>query len=197
MTGFNKPAPVENDRLAERNAQFEAQARARAAASAAPPINVRKDYQRGSRAAAARKPATSICPNCHQAIPVDEMTEHLRVEMVDPQYFIQKSKEQQRHSTTNLSTAEVAQNLKRLASQRTDVFDVNEGEVLTEEEKQRRKRAAVSYNGVIPGLAMHGPTGRGPATGGSDRSGGAVAGGGHSTNLQEQLRHIQQKAQQQ
>ena len=66
---------------------------------------------------------TSICPNCKQAIPNEEMEQHLRIEMLDPQWREQSRIAQQRSSTTNLSTADVANNLKRLASQRGDVFD--------------------------------------------------------------------------
>jgi splicing factor 3A subunit 1 len=41
----------------------------------------------------------------------------------------------------------VANNLKRLASQRTDVFDPVTGLAITKEEDERRKRAALQYDG--------------------------------------------------
>jgi len=56
---------------------------------------------------------------------------------------------QQRSSTTNLSTADVATNLKRFASQRTDVFDPSTGLPVSEEELARRKRVELSsYDGT-------------------------------------------------
>ncbi|CRK43385.1 hypothetical protein BN1723_005637 [Verticillium longisporum] len=54
-----------------------------------------------------------------------------------------KAKADARYATTNLSTADVANNLKRLASQRSDVFDGITGQPLSEEEQARRKKAAV------------------------------------------------------
>jgi splicing factor 3A subunit 1 len=47
---------------------------------------------------------------------------------------------------------DVANNLKRLASQRSDVFDVQSGLPLTEEEADRRKRTALnSFDGNADG----------------------------------------------
>lgn len=68
--------------------------------------------------------------------------------MLDPSWKDQKAKAEARHATTNLSTADVANNLKRLASQRQDVFDPVLGHPLSEEEAARRKRAAMqSFDG--------------------------------------------------
>lgn len=105
-----------------------AAARAATAAAASTPqaakTRIRNDYIPQAAAARARNQAnTSICPNCKQAIPNEEMQEHMRIEMLDPQWREQSRKDQQRSSTTNLSTQDVAANLKRLASQRSDVFD--------------------------------------------------------------------------
>lgn len=158
---FASPSPLDHDRAAERNSAMSAQNQARAAVNA--PMNIRKDYQ--GRTAQPRKQATSMCPNCRQMIPDDQLSEHLRIEMLDPRWREQRAKEVERNSTTNLSTVDMAQNLKRLASQRSDGFDGAAGDGLTEEERERRKRAAPGY--------------------------------GHSTNISDQLRHIQQKAQQQ
>ena len=64
-------------------------------------------------------------------------------------YYVQtynlrgKAKADARYATTNLSSVDVANNLKRLASQRSDVFDGITGQPLSEEELARRKKAAV------------------------------------------------------
>lgn len=67
--------------------------------------------------------------------------------MLDPRWKEQRAKAESRYATTNLSTSEVANNLKRLASQRSDVFDGVAGQSITEEEAARRKKAATSYDG--------------------------------------------------
>ncbi|KAI7710143.1 hypothetical protein KC322_g4469, partial [Hortaea werneckii] len=145
------------------------------------------------RAAAAaqrnRQPAnTSLCPNCGQAIPNDEIANHMRIEMLDPQWRDQHRLAQQRSSTTNLSTQDVADNLKRLASQRTDLFDPVTGQAITAEEQERRKRVELgSYDGVgAAGQQQAGGVGLAPGTmgvGGEDRPQG----------VDEQVRRLHQK----
>jgi splicing factor 3A subunit 1 len=54
-----------------------------------------------------------------------------------------------------VSTADVANNLKRLASQRSDVFDGVTGLPVSEEEAARRKRAAIhSFDGNPDGKSQ-------------------------------------------
>ena len=69
----------ENRAIAERSEAREQAQMAQAAAKGGPnqPMRIRNDYV--PRAKAKRQNvATSICPNCKQQIPVDEMSEHLR-----------------------------------------------------------------------------------------------------------------------
>jgi splicing factor 3A subunit 1 len=87
------------------------------------------------------------CPRCNQPIPADELDEHMRIELLDPMWKEQKAKSDLRSSTTNLSTSHMPDHLKRLASQRSDVFDGVTGQPISEEEAARRKRAALSYDG--------------------------------------------------
>lgn len=101
------------------------------------------------------------------------------VELLDPRWKEQRQKAESRQSTTNLSTSDVAANLKRLASQRSDLFDGVTGEpVISEEEAARRKKAALSYDGQIDG-------------GKAKEQREALAG----VNIQEQIQRIHQKAQ--
>lgn len=80
-----------------------------------------------------------------------------------------------RATTTNLSTSDVAANLKRLASQRSDVFDGVTGQpVISEEEAARRKRAALGYDGQLEGKASRTEMAQG-------------------VNIEEQIRQIHQK----
>ncbi|KAI5295507.1 SF3a splicing factor complex subunit [Ascosphaera acerosa] len=136
----------------------------------APPMRIRSDYvpraQIRRQQAAASKPMT-ICPNCHQSIPTEEIEHHMRIELQDPRWREQRAKAEARSATTNLSTNEIVNNLKRLASQRTDVFDPSlsgdvaapvsrqmppsqQQEVL--EEEARRKRQATGAGMAVPQL---------------------------------------------
>jgi len=171
--GFSRINTAQQDRDRARAAQ-------EAARSTAAPMKIRSDYI--PRAQQKRQTAnTSLCPNCHQAIPNEEFEHHMRIEMQSPEYREQAARAAHRSSTTNLSTGEVVNNLKRLASQRTDLFDPVSGAAVSEEEAARRKRAEVSaYDGVsgMPSQA-------------------ALAGmtqpGEQSKDVQEQIRQLHQK----
>ncbi|KAJ9641487.1 SF3a splicing factor complex subunit [Coniosporium apollinis] len=128
----------------------EARERAQQAQAAAKggtgPMRIRNDYV--PRAQAKRQNVNmALCPNCNQQVPYDELEQHMKVELLDPEWRKQKAKSDARYATTNLSTADVANNLKRLASQRSDVFDGVTGLPVSEEEAARRKKAATSYDG--------------------------------------------------
>ncbi|WEW57532.1 SF3a splicing factor complex subunit [Emydomyces testavorans] len=134
-----------------------------------PPMRIRSDYvprAQAKRLTTSTVP-TSICPNCKQQIPIAEMEQHMRIELLDPRWKEQRAKAEARYATTNLSTADVANNLKRLASQRSDVFDqvvapegqqqqagLQDGLVLDPEEEARRKRIAVSGGVDTSGMPM-------------------------------------------
>jgi splicing factor 3A subunit 1 len=154
------------------------QARADARGGPTAPMKIRSDYvPRAAAAAASRRGVlTSLCPNCKQQIPDSELAEHMRIELLDPKWKEQRQKAESRYSSSNLSTADVANNLKRLASQRSDVFDAVTGQMIDEEEVKRRKRAENSgYDGMQKEGAKHK----------------GMGGGGGS--LEEQIRNIHQK----
>lgn len=114
------PQPPAIDQSAEMAAN---RARARAAQQNNQPVKIVQNYTPAASRAKASTANSSICPNCKQLIPNDEMAQHLKIEMLHPEWRDQWKIAQQRSATTNLSTADVAGNLKRLASQRSDVFD--------------------------------------------------------------------------
>jgi len=103
--------------------------------------------------------------------------------MLDPAWRDQQRIAEQRSATTNLNTIDVANNLKRLASARSDVFDPVTGQHISEEEEQRRKRVELgSWDGVSQTPTQTGAPGAPP--GGS---------GGGPTDVQEQIRQLHQK----
>ncbi|PGH09532.1 splicing factor 3A subunit 1 [Blastomyces parvus] len=172
----------EEDRIRERQQERERAQAAQAAARAVPtpppgstqPMRIRSDYVPRAQAKRLNTTAapTTLCPNCRQQIPVNEIDHHMRIELQDPRWKEQRAKAEARYATTNLSTADVFNNLKRLASQRTDVFDpslsavespgvttdgTQEGDggaSLDPEEEARRKRAAtgMGIGGMPPGI---------------------------------------------
>ncbi|KAL7275620.1 SF3a splicing factor complex subunit [Rhizina undulata] len=133
-----------DDEESERQKEAERKRKAQEAAKTGPgqgQMKIRSDYV--PRALAKRQQGqTGICPNCGQSILLDEMEEHMRIELLDPRWKEQRARADAKFATTNLSTNDTVANLKRLASQREDLFDSTTGKPLTVEEIERRKRAA-------------------------------------------------------
>ncbi|CAI7647322.1 unnamed protein product [Penicillium crustosum] len=170
--------PEEDQRIRERTQARDQAAAAQAAAQAGPgqqPMRIRSDYV--PRAQARRQQVQmAICPHCSQKVPSNELDEHIRIELLDPRWKEQRAKAEARSATTNLSTVDVVNNLKRLASQRSDVFDPSP---LESEEETRRKRLAMGIDGSAgpqhPNAAVQNPNPQ-------------------SMNIEDQLRHIHQLA---
>ncbi|OAA35798.1 Surp module family protein [Metarhizium rileyi] len=164
----------ESRRIQERaDAQTRVQQAQSEARGGAPPMKIRENYV--PRAAQRGKQAnqTALCPNCKQQIPINELEAHMRIELLDPRWKEQKAAAESRYSST-ITGSEIAQNLKRLASQRSDVFDPSTGQALSEEELVRRKKAALNPNEAQP-------ENRAPAV------------NSQPVNVEEQIRAIHQK----
>ncbi|KAF9735475.1 hypothetical protein PMIN06_006913 [Paraphaeosphaeria minitans] len=147
--GYQQPAPVdwqadEARQAREQQAERDQVARAQATARGAPgTMRIRTDYvPRGKKT----NVTTVQCPNCKQMFPSDEIEEHMRIELLDPRWKEQRAKTEARYSTV-ITPNEAANNLKRFASQRDDIYDGATGVPITEEEAARRKKAATSYDG--------------------------------------------------
>ncbi len=124
----------EEARSRMQQAQAEAKGAAAAAAAAAAggtptPMKIKDNYvpRAAQRLQASRQQQgaaqLALCPNCRQQVPMGELEEHMRIELLDPSWKEQKAKADARYAATNLTHADVANNLKRFASQRGDLFD--------------------------------------------------------------------------
>jgi len=88
-------------------------------------IKVRTDYRPGSGAGAAAGPSITgyVDPRTGQQIPLEAASEHLRVDLLDPQWRRdQQIYQSRRQDSLFVAGADVAENLRALASKRTDVF---------------------------------------------------------------------------
>lgn len=81
----------------------------------APPPGVVDDHTNPARRSYLPKTTAMMkCPRCGEMYRSDEIDEHMRIELLDPKWKIQKELENKRRSGTNLYTETAAQNLKRL-----------------------------------------------------------------------------------
>lgn len=159
-----------------------------------PPMKIRSDYiPRAQRAAPTV--ATLICPNCKQPVPVAELDAHMKIELLDPRWREQRAKAESRYATTNLSTADVASNLKRLASQRTDVFDADASGGVGGGEGEGRERKRVAMVAGYDSSMMAGSAASSSSASMPVPTATAMPmAPGQTVNIEEQLRRIQEKA---
>lgn len=84
------------------------------------------------------------CPICKQAIPVDEIDEHMKIELSRSGlgYEERRRKQEQERETVYASGNEVATHLSKLAKKRTDIFGTDEDiqDVGKEDEIEEKKR---------------------------------------------------------
>ncbi|TVY62230.1 Pre-mRNA-splicing factor sap114 [Fusarium oxysporum f. sp. cubense] len=169
----------EERRIQERAEQQARKQQATAEArGGAPPMKIKENYvPRAAQKAANRQGAqTALCPNCKQQIPMNELEAHMRIELLDPRWKEQKAKADTRYASSNTIHVDVANNLKRLASQRSDVFDPVTGQAISEDELARRKKAAIhSYDGAMDAKSQ------------------AQLGHMQNVNVEDQIRAIHQK----
>lgn len=106
-------------------------------------IKIKKDYKRkdGQRGGYV---ATAKCPYCDESIPENELSEHIRIELLDPRWKDNKRViEERRQQAQQLQVgADITTSLRNLASARTDLFGDEEDEATRKkrEEEDARKR---------------------------------------------------------
>ncbi|PSR88911.1 hypothetical protein PHLCEN_2v5060 [Hermanssonia centrifuga] len=137
----------------ERQREFE-RARAIQASSleAGGPMKIRTDYvpKLGQKS----KEKVTTCTICGQQIPVDELQEHMRIELLDPRWKSQRDTlEARKAQASELQRgANVVSSLKNLARTRVDIFGAEEDEEQRKKEEEeerlrRREREKVVWDG--------------------------------------------------
>ena len=119
-------------------------------------IKIRTNYTPKVLGKRPQSDATTTCPVCGQQIPLKEMEEHVRFELLNPQYREQRRQldARQAQHTALQSGADPVNALRRYAGARTDIFGAESDEQarrLREEEEQRlqRERERLAYDGHL------------------------------------------------
>ncbi|OAX41319.1 hypothetical protein K503DRAFT_767789 [Rhizopogon vinicolor AM-OR11-026] len=127
-------------------------ARAIQSSASAGPMKIRTDYV--PKLGAKKGVALTTCTICGQQIPVDELDEHMRIELLDPKWKSHRDNLEARKAQASelLRGANVVSSLKNLARTRVDIFGAEADEERRkkeeEEEKERRKeREKVVWDG--------------------------------------------------
>ncbi|KAI0818864.1 Pre-mRNA splicing factor PRP21 like protein-domain-containing protein [Irpex lacteus] len=116
------------------------------------PMKIRTDYV--PKLGKDRNQKVTTCTICGQQIPVDELQEHMRIELLDPRWKSQRDAlEARKAQASELQRgANVVSSLKNLARTRVDIFGAEEDEEKRKKEEEeerlkRREREKVVWDG--------------------------------------------------
>ncbi|PRP87116.1 hypothetical protein PROFUN_01378 [Planoprotostelium fungivorum] len=103
-------------------------------------IRLRKDYVKGGVVSSG--PKYQVCPKCGKDIAVEDMDEHMRIELMDPKTRQNRDiYESRNRGGANFLAGddEISRNLQQFASKRVDIFGDNQNVSLPEREEKTDK----------------------------------------------------------
>lgn len=88
------------------------------------PIKVRTDYTPRAVSGVSDAGPTQICSICNASVPVSQIEEHIRIELLDPKWRTQRLAMMAKNKESNLveTGTDVSRNLEALARHRQDIF---------------------------------------------------------------------------
>lgn len=118
------------------------------------PIKIRTDYKPKLYGTQPTKgpTATALCPRCGEAIPIAELDEHMRIELLDPKWKDQKMAMEAKQRDSNLLQEgnDVAKILKNISGLRPDIFgsdEVDANKRIREQEEEAKRKDRVTWDG--------------------------------------------------
>ena len=94
------------------------------------------------------------CPKCGENIPLNEWSEHLKIEMIDPKWREKKLELMETNQSTIITEDnEMKKHLTKLTQRRPDLFgDVND-EIVLEEHKKSDNKTQIKWDGYAPNMS--------------------------------------------
>jgi splicing factor 3A subunit 1 len=94
------------------------------------------------------------CPKCGEMIPLNEWSEHLKIEMIDPKWREKKLELMEINQSTIITEDnEMKKHLTKLTQKRPDLFgDVND-EMIMEEHKKAENKGQIKWDGYAPNMS--------------------------------------------
>jgi splicing factor 3A subunit 1 len=91
------------------------------------------------------------CPYCNQSIPENELSEHIRIELLDPKWKEQRAQLEMRRAQAQqlVQGADVSASLRNLAAQRTDLFGDESDEAARKQREEEALRARKEREKII------------------------------------------------
>ena len=151
----NEPEDIEMDETDDTQQKLQQQKRtATLPGNSNAPFKIRTDYKPKLYGTQPTKgpTATALCPRCGEAIPVAELDEHMRIELLDPKWKDQKLAMEAKQRDSNLLQEgnDVAKILKNISGLRPDIFgsdEVDANKRIREQEEEAKKKDRVTWDG--------------------------------------------------
>lgn len=150
----SQPDDVDMDQSDDESQQQHVQVPKLPDTSANAPIKIRADYKPKLYGTTPNKgpTATALCPRCGEAIPVHELDEHMRIELLDPKWKDQKMAMEAKQRDSNLLQEgnDIAKILKNISGLRPDIFGSDEMDAykkIKEQEEEAKKKDRVTWDG--------------------------------------------------
>ncbi|KAI9269557.1 Pre-mRNA splicing factor PRP21 like protein-domain-containing protein [Helicostylum pulchrum] len=125
------------------------------------PIKIRSDHKPKLYGTTPSKgpTITSLCPRCGEAIPVSELDEHMRIELLDPKWKDQKMAMEAKQRDSNLLQEgnDMAKILKNISALRPDIFGSDEMDAykrIKEQEEEAKKKDRVTWDGHTATMSL-------------------------------------------
>jgi splicing factor 3A subunit 1 len=115
-------------------------------------INVVTDYT-PRMAGTTAGPMTMVDPVSGKVIPVDEMSEHMRIQLMDPRYRIEQKRFQDKQRETGYAEGgSIADSLMKFAKKRGDIFGEKDESSSSSQEEERKKADSVQWDGHMASI---------------------------------------------
>ena len=100
---------------------------------------------------ATQQQTTVLDPRTGKAIAANDLSEHMRIELLDPKWREERQRMLDKHKDTNFATdIDIADNLASFAQQRPDIFK-SSSSVIEELDKERRGQTSASASAANSG----------------------------------------------
>ncbi len=124
-----------------------------------PGMKIVTNYKRKAESGAAKKVSdVQRCPLCHENIPIDELSQHMKIELLDPKWKEINKEIQERKLEVNIApTSDFISYLGDFAKDRPDLFGEDVGDILKVDEIKKLETKInmqnIRFDGFAPNMS--------------------------------------------
>eukprot|EP00397_Hematodinium_sp_SG-2012_P025264 GEMP01026375.1.p1 GENE.GEMP01026375.1~~GEMP01026375.1.p1 ORF type:complete len:666 (+),score=175.78 GEMP01026375.1:267-2264(+) len=121
------------------------------------PVKIRSNYVRQPKRSGAQDQQFQKCPITGQFLPVDEINEHVRIAMLNPQWKKEQDIQASKRKQENLFEEDVEANLAAFVAKRPDIFGTVDEEIQVAAEAGAEQSAREAGADAGPAAAVYNP----------------------------------------